>query len=277
LAFITSEAFSPEVLTAYLQSEASEPLSRKAIPNEKNAFELRKFVIGNDALQDDIYRSYVRKLPLPFTALPDVGRTKIGILIEERKAVFSVDNFTKMDDDDLKALFIELNFDDYLEKKDEFSIDVNILERVLNSGLADPQKMAIISETDPDLVSNNPSLASAIGPVLDRSKIVAKDHRSDFIRAVILNSYPESLQISLFNKLHAVLTTGEVRDVLQGLPAPYRDIATYGRSPRIEREPINEQFASWLKERKIISSFAPTLFSDGIRISTFRKEPSTDE
>lgn len=277
LAFLTSEFFSPEVLTAYLQSEASEALSRKAIPNGKNAFVLRQFVIENDALPDEIYRLYVRKLPLPFTVLPEVGPTKIRILIEERRAVFSVDNLVKLEDDEHKALFIELNFEDYRTKRTEFSIDAKVMERLLNSNLADRQKIAIIGDIDPDLVSKNPSLATAIGPVLDQSKIVAKDYGSDFVRAVILNSYPESLQLSLFNKLHDVLTMGEVRDVLRGLPVPYRDIATYGKSPRIDRDPINEQFALWLNERRIISSFGPTLFGDGIRISTFRKEPSTGE
>lgn len=277
LAFLNSEAFSAEVLTAYLQSEASEALSQKAILNDKNAFALRKFVIENDALPDEIYRLYVRKMPLPFTVLPEVGPTKIRILIEERRAVFSVDNFVKLKDNKHKALFIELNFQDYRTKRNEFSIDAEVIERLLNSNLADSQKMAIIGDIDPDLVSKNPSLATAVAPVLDRSKIVAKDYESDFVRAVILNSYPESLQISLFNKLHDVLTMGEVRDVLRGLPVPYRDIATYGKSPRIDRDPINEQFASWLNERRIISSFAPALFGDGIRISTFRKEPSPDE
>ncbi|CVI20277.1 conserved hypothetical protein [Agrobacterium fabacearum CFBP 5771] len=277
LAFLTSEAFSPEILTAYLQSEASEALSRKAISNDKNAFALRKFVIENDALPDEIYRLHVRKLPLPFTVLPEVGPTKIRILIEERSAVFSVDNFVKLEDDEHKALFIELNFEEYRTNRSELSINARVIERLLNSNLADSQKMAIIGDVDPDLVSKNPSLATAIGPVLDRSKIVAKDYGLDFVRAVVLNSYPESLQLSLFNKLHPVLTMGEVRDVLRGLPVPYRDIATYGKSPRIDRDPINEQFALWLSERKIISSFAPALFGDGIRINTFRKEPSTDE
>ncbi|MBY5646012.1 ATP-binding protein [Rhizobium leguminosarum] len=274
LAFLTSEAFTSEVLTDYLQSEASEGLSRQAIPNTKNALSLRKFVIENDALPDEIYRLYVRKLPLPFTALPDVEANKIRIVIEERRAVFSVDNFTKIDGDDLKALFIELNFEDYRKKRTEFSIGAQVLERLLNSDLADSQKMAVVGDIDPELVSENSSLAAAIGPVLNRSKIKAKSYGSDFVRAVILNSHPEALQISLFNKLHSVLTNVEVRDVLQGLPAPYCDIAIYGRAPRIDSDSANEGFASWLKERKIISSFGPTLFSGGIRISTFRKEPT---
>ncbi|MBB3458690.1 hypothetical protein FHT86_007016 [Rhizobium sp. BK313] len=278
LAFLSSEAFSPEILTAYLQGNgASEVLSREAIPDGESALPLRKFLIENDALADNIYRSYVRRLPRSFKALPKVSPKKIEILIEERKTNFSAENFTEIEDENLKALFVKLNFEAYVAKRDEFSIDNKIRERLLNSDLADTQKMTIIADIDPDLVSSNPSLASAMGPILDRSTIVAKNYGSNFVRAVILNSGPESLQISLLNKLHSVLTGGEVRDVLQGLPPPYRDIASYGRSPRVDADPVNEQLVSWLKERKIISSFAPTLFGDGIRISTFRKEPSLDQ
>jgi hypothetical protein len=59
---------------------------------------------------------------VPFEVLPEVGPTKIRIVIEERRAVFSVDNFTKIDGDDLKALFIELNFEDYRKKRADRSM-----------------------------------------------------------------------------------------------------------------------------------------------------------
>ncbi|MFC0804741.1 ATP-binding protein [Ensifer sp. P24N7] len=277
LVFLSDEGYSPEILTAYLQGkEVSDALSQKAVPDGESAFPLRKFLIENDALPDDIYRSYVRKLPRPFTTLPKVGSTKVEIVIKERKVSFSVENLAEIGYENLKALFIELNFADYLTRRDEFSIDVKIREKLLNSDLADAQKMIIIADIDPDLVSSIPSLASAIGPILNRSTLVASNYTSEFIRSVILNSHPESLQISLLNKLHSVLSASEVRDLLQGLPMPYRDIATYGRYPRIDDNRANQQLASWLVERRLVSSFAPAMFG-GIRINTFRKEPAADE
>jgi hypothetical protein len=63
-----------------------------------------------------------------------------------------------------------------------------------------------------------------------------------------------------------------VRNILGGLPEPYRDIAVYGRSPRIESNDGNELLASWLKERGLISSFTTSVFGGGIRVNTFRKK-----
>ncbi|CAN7759360.1 ATP-binding protein [Ensifer adhaerens] len=276
LAFLSGDDYSPETLTAYLQGkEVSATLSQKTVPDGKSAYPLRKFLVENDALSDDIYRSYVRKLPRSFTALPKVGSTKVAILIEERRVDFSVENFTGLGDDNLKALFLKLNIENYLARRNEFSVDLKIRETLLNSDLADTQKMIIIADIDPNLVSGTPSLASAIGPILNRSTLVASSYTPEFVRSVILNSHSESLQVSLLNKLHNVLSGAEVRDLLQGLPMPYRDIATYGRYPRIDGSPANQQLASWLVERRLVSSFAPTIFG-GIRINTFRKEPAEE-
>lgn len=277
LDFLSDEGHSPEMLTSYLQRNGvRDALSQNAVPDGDRAFPLRKFLIENDALPDDIYRSYVRNLPRPFKVLPKVGSTKVEIVIEERKVSFSVENFAEIADENLKALFIELNFADYLTRRHELAIDARIRERLLNSDLADAQKMMIIADIDPNLVSSTPSLASAIGPILNRSTLVASSYTSEFSRSLILNSHPESLQISLLNKLHSVLSASEVRDLLQVLPLPYRDIATYGRYPRLDGNPENEQLASWLVERRLVSSFAPTMLG-GIRINTFRKDPAADE
>jgi hypothetical protein len=70
-----------------------------------------------------------------------------------------------------------------------------------------------------------------------------------------------------------VLTNLEIRCVLEGLPTPYSDIAIYGRAPKIDRDPINEEFATWLKERRIISSFAPLSSTMAFVSALFGKHP----
>lgn len=114
-------------------------------------------------------------------------------------------------------------------------------------------------------------MAAAVGPILDKSAIELSMYGSDFVKAVIQNSHDERIQISLFNKLHIALSASEVREVLRGLSGPFQDIATFGRSPKLENTDVNRQLASWLKQRKIISSFSSTLLGE-IRIHTFKKQ-----
>lgn len=274
LAFISSSVFVPEVMTAYLQEDkVCRSLSQRMLPNEKPASVLRSFVIENDVLPDDVYRSYVHKLPSPFANFPDVGQTKTRILIEEKKVVFSREAFEQLEDDPLKALFIELNFESYRTVCEKLPITDDIRVRLLRSDLAFSRKLAIIADVAPDTVPGNPSLAAAIGPVLNQSTEIVADLDYAFIHAVIVNSRPASLQVSLLNKLHGSMTPQEVRAIIQQLPKPYSDIAVFGKSPKLERHPLNEELASWLTERRLISSSTPSLLSDGIRLNTFRKIP----
>ncbi|WLR99660.1 hypothetical protein [Shinella sumterensis] len=276
LAYLSGKGYDPAVLMAYLQDDdVRAELSQNTVPGGDAAYPLRQYLIANDVLPDDAYRSYVRMLPRPFKALQKVGTTKIEILVRERKVEFSAENVGEIKDEDVKALFIELNFGAYLAKRTEIPLDIAIRERLLNSGISDQQKMIVVADIEPGLVVSSPSLASAVGPILDRSTIEATGYAPDFVRAIILNSRPEELQISLLNKLHSVLSTTEVREILQILPSPYRDIAEYGRYPKIDSSPVNEVLATWLLERRLISSFAPAIFG-GIRINTFRKNHSSE-
>lgn len=276
LAFISAEVFNSEVLTAFLQHpDVCRSLSKRVVPRGTSASALRKFLVWNDALPDETYRAYIRMLPMPFNNLADVGLTKKRILIEELKVVFSSENFAKIENDRLRALFIELNFDVYATVRKELSISDVIREELLKSNLALSHKMSIIADIDPDVLSGNPSLAAAIGPVLNECNDAAIESGYAFVQAVIVNSRPDSLQISLLNKMHSKLTAGEVWEVIKRLSPPYSDIIIYGKSPRLDKNPINEELASWLADRRLISSFA-TFLGDEIKINTFRKEPTAE-
>jgi len=274
LAFISASVFAPKILTEYLQDgKVCRSLSRRMLPNERPASVLRSFVIENDALSDDVYRSYARKLPSPVAKFPDVGQTKIRILIEEKKVVFSKEAFEQLEADNLKALFIELNFESYRNVREKLPIADEIRIRLLRSDLVLSCKLAIVADVAPNTVPGNPSMAAALGPVLNYSTETVADFDYAFINAVIVNSHPASLQVSLLNKLHRSMTPQEVRSIIQQLPKPYSDIASFGKSPKLERHPLNEELVSWLIERRLISSSTPTLLGDEIRLNTFRKTP----
>lgn len=91
------------------------------------------------------------------------------------------------------------------------------------------------------------------------------------VNAVIINSLKIEVQVSLLNKMHHSLSIVDVRDVLAYLPSPYEDIATFGKSPKLEDNDGNRNLAEWLDARHVISSFNETLLGGWIKINTFRK------
>ncbi len=271
LAFMTSNAYNADLLTAYLQTaETAAALSKQSISGDDASRPLRKFVIWNDALDAKIYRSYVRQLPRNFAEFPAVDASKIRILIDERKITFTPVSFGKLEDDDLKISFLAKNFSTYEAEQSQYAVDDAFRAKLLRTGITDAQKLKLIDDMDESYVAGAPSVAADIGPLLEKSSI-EKHHSFAFVKAVIVNSRSNKVQISLFNKLHSALSVSEVREVLLGLSGSFKDIATFGRSPKIENSDVNQQFAAWLKERKIISSFGDTLLGDEIKINTFKK------
>ncbi len=271
LTYFSSDVFDEGVLTTYLQrGKPAEVLSKTPVPKGDDWAKLRRFLINNDGLQDDVYESYIRNLPSAFQHVPAVGSEKIRILIMARKVVFSKENFEKMEES-LQILFVATNFDTYWNERQKYTIDDGFRGELLKSAIADTQKLQVISEIDPRFVASHPTVAASIAPVLNRSQISPGDYHADFIRAVVINSRRGEPQISLFNKLHGVLSPAEVRSVLQELPSPYSHITISGKNPKIDKTETNERFASWLKAKRLISTFTTSESGNHIRLNTFRK------
>ena len=271
--FMASEAYDPELLTTYLQhQETALTLSAQPIPSDDASVGIRKFIAGNNTLDPQFYHSYVRQLPKRFNYIPEVGADRIKILIQEHKISFTPEIFGNLPDAELKILFVAANFTAYEAKKSEYSIDDDFRAQLLQTGINDAQKLKLIKDMEQSYVAGTPAVAAAIGPILDSSPIEASIYGVDFVKAVILNSRAIRVQISLLNKLHSVLTVTDVREILRRLPGSYQEIATFGRSPKIENNDLNQQLAAWLKGCKIISSFGNTLLGTEIRIHTFKKE-----
>lgn len=272
LRFMASEAFEPEVLTDYLQEpETADELARQPVPDE-GSDRLVTFLVENDALNPQIYRSYIRRLAKRIDYFPEVDAARLSILIEERKVGFGPETFEMLQEADLQVMFVAANFPAFVARKDEYGVGDEFSARLLRTGITNAQKLALIRDMAVSFVVGTPSVAAEIGSVLDRAGTSADDYRADFVKAVILNTRAVFTQISLFNKLHPALSNAEVREVLQGLPAPFCDIAKFGRSPKIPGNDLNRQLVRWLKDRSVISSFGDSLLGNDIRINTFKKE-----
>lgn len=271
LYYMGSVAYDAEVLTEYLQEdEVSAALKNEYIPDGDAAYPLRQFVIGNNAIDLDDYRSYIRMLPRPFKAFPGVDDAKRKTLIEEQKVAFAPSSFLELEDLDLQVLFVSLNFSAYQSHKADYAIDNLFGAALLRTKITDVQKLAVLDDIDEAYVATTPQVAAIVGPLLDMSG-VRKDYSTEFVKAVIINSVKIEVKVSLLNKMHHLLSIVDIRDVLACLPGPYEDIATFGKSPKLENNEENRKLAAWLDARQVISSFNESLLGGWIKINTFRK------
>lgn len=202
-----------------------------------------------------------------------MGPTKKGTLIEESKVKFTATSFQQLDDVALKVQFVAKNFDTYVGAKSEYVIDDDFRDRLLQASITDAQKVNVLADVDEAYVAGTPSVAAVVGPLLARSPGAPVRHGAEFIKAIVLQSQDVRVKLSLLNRMHSALSVREIRDVLRAMPAPYKDIATFGRAPKLEDKEINRELAGWLEERKVISSVSDTFLGGEIKINTFQKEP----
>ncbi len=274
LFYMGSDVYDADVLTRYLQKdEVAAALASQPISDTDVAYPLRQFLIGNDAIDLGDYKSYVRMLPKAFKAFPSVSEAKKKVLIEERTVAFGSSSFQELEDVDLQVLFLSMNFAAYEAGKAEYAIDDEFRAKLLRT-VPDAQKLVVLADMDEEYVARTAQVAAIVGPLIDRSPGARMDYSVAFIKAVIINTREVKVQISLLNKLHQSLSVPDVRRILAHLPSPYRDIATFGKSPKLEDNDRNRNLAQWLDERDVISSFKETLFGGEIKINTFRKEAS---
>lgn len=273
LAFISSESYDAEILTSYLNKDETRNFLSKTKLSDSNPFRaLRKFLIENEDLNDMAYKAYISMLPQQFIEFPEnLSSAKLKILIEERKITFSAKNLASLSEDsDLEVLFAAKNIESYLKKQSKFNSDDDFRELLLLSDIEDKYKLKIIDLMNLNLLSNLPLRAATIGEIIERTGSDLNGLEADIAIAIIVNSKPASVQISLFNKFQKILDDEQVRATIQSLPEPYSEVTTGYQKPKIKKNSENLEFVKWLDARDIISSWSETILFDDIRINLFR-------
>ena len=265
LAFVTSETFDAETLTAFLQTDDTQAeLSSVTIDEDKSALPLRQFLFNNNDMEEDIYRTYVRMLPKKFNQFPDdIDSEKLLILVEEERIVLSEPAFSQLAAyPDYQVLFIVKNIDGYFEIKDQFALDDDFREKLLDSGITDDQKLKIVGDMDLALITSLPSRASIIGELFHRTNADIGHLTAETAQAVIINTKPITVQVSLFNKCHRVLSDDQIKQILLKMPKPFSDFKPGWKQPRIQNTEANVELVEWLVARRIISSWKESFYGD---------------
>lgn len=278
LAFINSDDFDAASLTDFLaKMPVLATLQHQAIPGDDKAAILRQFLINNDALQDNVYQEYIKRLPYKSNKFPSgLGLTKIRILILEAKVDFSKENLETLKNWlELQVLFVVKNIESYLRDEVTYQLGDDFREILIDQNINDFQKLALIQLMDLTLLPGLPLRSGKVGIILDRTGTDLSAINDETARAMILNSSPVSVQISLLNKYHLLFNDDEVRDILASLPKPFSEIRFGYNSPRLEKTLVNTKLVEWLAERNIISSWKNLQFGEEIRINLYRRDHTT--
>ena len=275
LFFIGQDTFDADILTGFLdRPHTVATLGHHELPGGDAAFPLRKFIVENDALSNEAYEAYLKVLPTRFKSFPEsLGEEKRQALVKFNRITFSAGALTQLEDDvSLAATFVTGNIDEFFRLEGKLDVSEDLKERLLEAEIADSSRLKIIRSMDLSLLHDMPSRATLVGRILARTGVVVDNLDAEGMHAVILRSRPLETQISLFNMLQDRLENAEVKNLLALLPDPMPDIRPGWATPRIKDNEVNRAFASWLQDRKFISSWKQGGFFDNdIRLNMFRK------
>ena len=267
------ESYSGDLLTAFMQDGSNkQALLADHYENNKDSLALSRFILKNEEFSDAELRGYLNIVPATFTNFPEKeNASRRQILVEEGVIGFNDDTFgaASKEDELLIALLVQ-HIGAFLGNKSDYLVEDRILAALLEEEISEAQKLEIAGDINASTVATDPQIAAVVGPVLDRSDVAFKDFDFEYINSVITNSSPTRVQISLLNKCQSLMSEGQVRLVIESLPAPFSTIAEYRVYPRIENTEQNQVLAEWLEEREIISSWSKTFLGD-IRINTFKR------
>lgn len=274
LAFMEGDGFESDSLAEYLDREdIRAAILKHAIPNDSDSQKLRQFLFHAGSLSNTAYQEYAQALPKPFSIFPEgLDTSKRRILIVERKVTFSKENLDALvDATDLQVLFVATNINTYLAGPDDFALDDNFREGLLRTEIDDGDKLAIVQLMDLSSLVGLPERSALIGPIINHPDANISKIDPIIAQSLISHAAPIAMRISLFNKLHSLMSDEEVRQVLANLPQPFSEIKTgYGR-PRLKNSPENLKLVEWLDTRSIISSWSEgSLFTDDIRVNLYR-------
>lgn len=276
-AYLTSEEFDAQTLTAYLErTEVRSILSQVSVGGQNEARPLRLFLFNNNDFDIDSFRAYIRRLPRKFDQFSEtVGEDKLRVLVEEEAVTFSEKAFSYLaDKEELQVLFVAKNIDSFLANEEKFSVTDDFREKLLDSAIGDERKLNVIDKMDMAALSGSALRASLVARIIHRTDANVSKVPAEAAYAMVVNLEPVQIQVAMFNRCQKLMSDEQVRAVIQQLPKPYSEIEPGWRQPTIPNTPENQELVRWLQSRSIISSSKVTasFFSDAeIRIFNFRK------
>ncbi|OOE54909.1 DNA-binding protein [Salinivibrio kushneri] len=272
LFFMASEDFDARSLVEYLDRDVvRSAILKKAIPSDSDSTSIRSFLLNANSLSDISYKEYVRALPKSFTHFPErVEPTKLKILIQEEKIEFCTHSLNALNERELQVFFVANNIDTFLANPEDFSLEDDFLEELLESDVSHKSKIKIVELMDLHSLVELPERSELVGSIIVNSDANLPNIYGDIINALIKHSSPIATQISLFNKYHSHLSNDEVRDLLASLPKPYSEITCGYHTPRLKGTPENQALLSWLDSREIISSWKIVDVFNEIKVNLYR-------
>lgn len=215
------------------------------------------FILSNNDIKDPEYCKLIRSIPIVYTAFPDeISKEKIDILAKEIRVVLSDKSFSYAgSNSQLISMLIINSFNEYLKRKDNYPINNDVRELLLESEINDANKNTILLDVTPSGITENKTLSRLIARLLISIEIDCSEFDNAVLASAIVNAQETRDSIKLLIKCIPTWTEEQTMDVITDLPEPFNEISSYGNRTKINNNKLNLELSKLLKEKDFIATF----------------------
>lgn len=222
---------------------------------------LCKALIHEKSINDVSYKLLLQSIPWCYNNFdPSLITTeRMKVLIESNKVqkVVAGYDFLRLNYKDLNVQLIENAPDKFIEQVDQIVFDTSDMELLLSSSkICKEMKFRFINSVNESIIVNSIDNAKF---VLDNVLLDSNQYSvSDSLKVQLIKKKELSKidRIKLFLRIHDYLDNDEIILFLVSLGSPYDEIANSRKSPKIQRNKLNEDFMKILIQKEIIISYS---------------------
>lgn len=262
-----SDLLSTSVITFLNQDNNAIALSKSRMTTAINEdgvevySKLCKALIHEKSINDVSYKLLLQSIPWCYNNFdPSLITTeRMKVLIESNKVqkVVAGYDFLRLNYKDLNVQLIENAPDKFIEQVDQIVFDTSDMELLLSSSkICKEMKFRFINSVNESIIVNSIDNAKF---VLDNVLLDSNQYSvSDSLKVQLIKKKELSKidRIKLFLRIHDYLDNDEIILFLVSLGSPYDEIANSRKSPKIQRNKLNEDFMKILIQKEIIISYS---------------------
>ncbi|MDB2705287.1 hypothetical protein N9Y67_01970 [Pseudomonadota bacterium] len=266
-----------EILTDFLgtSDSVSRLIEKKESLNDMkddDVLNISRFILNNGKLSDENYSQLIKCSLVTWKGFPsDISKSKHIILAKEKKVRLNESTFGfALEDDELLPILIRESIYTYITNRDKYPVTDRVRDKLLSFDISNEIKIKIALDATLEGVEYSEHYAQTIGDLVLLPKVDVSRFDNDIAQALVIRARNEEYSIRLLTKFVPQLAKMDVINTLAELPLPYRNMASFGKRPKIPFTDDNLAFVTKLKAHGIISKH--TTENKYIRISTFKRQ-----
>lgn len=271
LAYIELDNFDDGIISEAIENNVEFILLTKpdSIPNRDDQRKVFDYIFDNKNISFDAYCKLIACFGFWSKTFPDeASQDKKFFLAKNRNIYLNSDSYKDASGDEaIIGFLIRVYPKYYFDDKDKFIISDKVRDFLIRSNIDDEYKIKIYLDFSIDYLKSNVDLAVMMIDIAIHNDSV-NVFPGEFIAFLIVTTRDYEESIKLLTIYIAMVKKDEVMRVVSDLNNPYKEIASYGKRPKLINNKTNEDLSFALKRHGCISSFKE--YGNIIRINTLR-------